>query len=94
MPWSVFFAPGGIALHAGDPANASAGCVHLPPADAEAFYNDLQVGDRVEVSESLGEVKGGFYGVNGDDGDDSSEDDGDDGDDSSDDGDDGGDDDE
>ncbi len=49
MPWSVFFADGGIAFHAGDPARASAGCIHLPAADAEAWFNDLQVGDQVQV---------------------------------------------
>ena len=49
MPWSVFFADGGIAFHSGNPARASAGCIHLPPADAEAWFNDLQVGDQVQV---------------------------------------------
>ncbi|GAA1856833.1 hypothetical protein GCM10009836_41380 [Pseudonocardia ailaonensis] len=49
MPWSVFFAPGGIAFHQGNPQNPSAGCVHLAAADAQAWYSDLQVGDRVEI---------------------------------------------
>jgi L,D-transpeptidase catalytic domain len=49
MPWSVFFAPGGIAFHQGNPKNPSAGCVHLTPADAQAWFNDLQVGDEVQV---------------------------------------------
>jgi lipoprotein-anchoring transpeptidase ErfK/SrfK len=49
MPWSVFFADGGIAFHAGDPAKASAGCIHLAAADAEAWFNSLQVGDQVQV---------------------------------------------
>ncbi|WP_250549316.1 L,D-transpeptidase [Pseudonocardia sp. H11422] len=49
MPYSVFFAPGGIAFHEGDPERPSAGCVHLPHDDAVAFFTDLQVGDKVQV---------------------------------------------
>lgn len=49
MPWSVFFAPGGIAFHEGNPATFSAGCVKLGADDARAFYGFLQVGDRVHV---------------------------------------------
>ncbi|HTF46137.1 MAG TPA: L,D-transpeptidase [Pseudonocardia sp.] len=49
MPWSVFFEWGGIAFHSGDPQKASAGCIHLNPADAQAWFNNLQVGDEVEV---------------------------------------------
>jgi len=49
MPYSVFFADGGIAFHGGDPNRASAGCVHLALADAKAFFNYLQVGDQVQV---------------------------------------------
>lgn len=49
MPWSVFFEDGGIAFHSGDPARASAGCIHLNPADAEAWFNNLQVGNEVQV---------------------------------------------
>jgi L,D-transpeptidase catalytic domain len=49
MPWSVFFADGGIAFHSGNPARASAGCIHLAPADAQAWFNFLQVGDQVQV---------------------------------------------
>jgi L,D-transpeptidase catalytic domain len=49
MPWSVFFAPGGIAFHEGNPRNPSAGCVHLAAADAKAWYDDLAVGDEVQV---------------------------------------------
>ena len=50
MPYSVFFEDGGIAFHAGDPHKASAGCVHLNFADAVAFFNFLQVGDHVQVT--------------------------------------------
>ena len=49
MPWSVFFEPGGIAFHSGDPEKASAGCIHLPPADAQVWFNTLKVGDEVQV---------------------------------------------
>ncbi|GJF03042.1 L,D-transpeptidase [Pseudonocardia sp. D17] len=49
MPYSVFFAPGGIAFHQGGQTTPSAGCVKLNPRDAEAFFDDLQVGDEVQV---------------------------------------------
>jgi hypothetical protein len=49
MPFAVFFEDGGIAFHAGSPAAASAGCVHLGYADAVAFFKFLQVGDHVQV---------------------------------------------
>jgi hypothetical protein len=49
MPWSVFFADGGIAFHSGNPARASAGCIHLAPDDAKAWFDNLQVGDQVQV---------------------------------------------
>ncbi len=49
MPFSVFFADGGIAFHEGNPKNQSAGCVHLAHDDAVAWFDDLQVGDEVQV---------------------------------------------
>lgn len=49
MPWSVFFAPGGIAFHEGDRDAASAGCVRLKSKDATVFFGNLSMGDRVEV---------------------------------------------
>lgn len=49
MPYSVFFAPGGIAFHEGKQSTPSAGCVKLVRDDAVAFFNDLQVGDEVQV---------------------------------------------
>lgn len=49
MPWSVFFADGGIAFHSGSPDRASAGCIHLAPEDAKAWFDFLQVGDQVQV---------------------------------------------
>ena len=36
-------------LHSGNPAHASAGCIHLAPADAEAWFDFLEVGDQVQV---------------------------------------------
>lgn len=49
MPWAVFFAPGGIAFHEGNPDTTSAGCVRMPKDDAIRFYNDLRPSDQVEV---------------------------------------------
>lgn len=49
MPYSVFFAEGGVAFHGGSVRRASAGCVHLNDADAVAFYDTLQLGDEVQV---------------------------------------------
>ena len=49
MPWSVFFADGGIAFHEGTPDTASAGCVKLDEEDARAFFTYLQVGDAVQI---------------------------------------------
>lgn len=49
MPYAVFFAPGGIAFHEGNLERPSAGCVRLSASDAAAFFEFLQVGDRVEV---------------------------------------------
>jgi hypothetical protein len=49
MPWSVFFQDGGIAFHSGDPARSSGGCIHLGPADAEAWFSYLQINDQVQV---------------------------------------------
>ncbi len=49
MPWAVFFAPGGIAFHEGDPKTRSAGCVRMAGDDAKTFYEGLETYDRVEV---------------------------------------------
>jgi lipoprotein-anchoring transpeptidase ErfK/SrfK len=49
MPWSTFFAPGGIAFHEGNLDNPSGGCIRLEEEDAKAFFNYLSVGDRVQV---------------------------------------------
>ncbi|MEJ8279658.1 L,D-transpeptidase [Pseudonocardia spirodelae] len=49
MPWSVFFNDGGIAFHSGDPNRSSAGCIHVPPDEAKAYFDYLQIGDQVQV---------------------------------------------
>lgn len=61
MPWAVFFEPGGIAFHGGNPQRASSGCVHLDVATAQNFYNTLNVGDEVQVVQSKSGVKNAFY---------------------------------
>ena len=49
MPYSVFFAPGGIAFHEGRQDTPSAGCVKLEMDDAITYYRYLQVGDEVQL---------------------------------------------
>lgn len=49
MPWSVFFADGGVAFHGGDRDRASAGCVKLDTTQAQEFFTALEVGDKVQV---------------------------------------------
>ncbi|WP_226369830.1 L,D-transpeptidase [Pseudonocardia oceani] len=49
MPYSVFFAPGGIAFHEGSLQTSSAGCIRMERANAAAFFDHLQVGDEVQV---------------------------------------------
>lgn len=49
MPFSVFFATGGIAFHAGPLDQPSHGCVHLRRHDASRFFARLSVGDVVLV---------------------------------------------
>jgi hypothetical protein len=49
MPWSVFFADGGIAFHSGSPSRSSGGCIHLNDPDARAWYNYMALGDQVQV---------------------------------------------
>ncbi|HTK64577.1 MAG TPA: L,D-transpeptidase [Pseudonocardia sp.] len=64
MPNSVFFEPGGIAFHGGDPKRASAGCIHVPSPNDLVFFNTLNVGDEVQVVKTMSDKKGGFYKVN------------------------------
>ena len=49
MPWSVFFDDNGRAFHGGDPSRQSAGCVRMADPDAQAFFNGLNVYDRVQI---------------------------------------------
>lgn len=49
MPYSVFFAPGGVAFHEGPMDTPSAGCVKLLPGEARTYFDALQVGDEVQV---------------------------------------------
>jgi lipoprotein-anchoring transpeptidase ErfK/SrfK len=49
MPYSVFFADGGIAFHEGTQDTPSAGCVKLDNENAKAFFYFLQVGDEVQI---------------------------------------------
>jgi lipoprotein-anchoring transpeptidase ErfK/SrfK len=49
MPYSVFFANGGIAFHEGTRDTPSAGCVKLAHEDAVAWFQFLKVGDEVQV---------------------------------------------
>jgi hypothetical protein len=49
MPWSVFFAAGGIAFHTGSLRAQSSGCIHLADSVARRFYAVLDVGDAVRV---------------------------------------------
>jgi hypothetical protein len=56
MPWSVFFEDGGIAFHSGSPNRSSAGCIHLDPADAQAWFDYLQIGDQVQVVKASDEM--------------------------------------
>jgi lipoprotein-anchoring transpeptidase ErfK/SrfK len=62
MPYSVFFADGGIAFHSGDPKRASAGCIHLQPADAQAWFNYLRIGDQVQVVRASKELHARKHG--------------------------------
>lgn len=49
MPFSVFFAEGGIAFHEGSLDQPSSGCVRLGHEDAVQFYDFLEVDDPVQV---------------------------------------------
>jgi lipoprotein-anchoring transpeptidase ErfK/SrfK len=49
MPYSVFFAAGGVAFHEGPLDETSHGCVHLTAVAAAAFFAALDRGDRVEI---------------------------------------------
>lgn len=49
MPYATYFTHNGIAFHQGDPSIKSAGCIRMYRADAETYFNSLNVGDQVHV---------------------------------------------
>lgn len=49
MPYSVFFTTTGVAFHEGSLQRQSAGCVHLGHDAAVTFFNQLAVGQEVQV---------------------------------------------
>ena len=49
MPYAIYFTNNGHAFHEGSPAYDSAGCVRLPNQDAIAFWNHLNIGDKVFI---------------------------------------------
>ena len=49
IPYAVFFAPGGIAFHAGSLTTSSHGCVHLSLPSARYFHDHLPEGAEVAV---------------------------------------------
>lgn len=53
IPYAVFFAPGGIAFHAGSLTSSSHGCVHLTMHNARYYHDHLPIGAEVAVFLSL-----------------------------------------
>ncbi|WP_199441329.1 L,D-transpeptidase [Umezawaea beigongshangensis] len=49
MPYSTYFTTDGIAFHEGSLTEQSHGCVHLSPEAAATFYDNLFVGEQVQV---------------------------------------------
>jgi hypothetical protein len=49
IPYAVFFAPGGIAFHAGSLTSSSHGCVHLSLHNARYYHDHLRAGAEVAV---------------------------------------------
>ena len=49
IPYAVFFAPGGIAFHAGSLTTSSHGCVHLSMDNARYYHDHLPIGAEVAV---------------------------------------------
>jgi hypothetical protein len=49
IPWAVFFAPGGIAFHAGSLTSSSHGCIHLTLHNARYYHDHLPAGAEVAV---------------------------------------------
>jgi hypothetical protein len=49
IPYAVFFAPGGIAFHAGSLTSSSHGCIHLSMHNARYYHDHLPAGAEVAV---------------------------------------------
>ncbi|CCH28135.1 L,D-transpeptidase [Actinosynnema sp. NPDC047251] len=49
MPYSVYFTDNGIAFHEGSLSDLSHGCVHLSHEAAVTFFDNLFVGEQVQV---------------------------------------------
>jgi L,D-transpeptidase catalytic domain len=49
IPYAVFFAPGGIAFHAGRLTSSSHGCIHLTLHNARYYHDHLPAGAEVAV---------------------------------------------
>jgi lipoprotein-anchoring transpeptidase ErfK/SrfK len=49
MPYSVYFTRDGVAFHEGSLSVQSHGCVHLSHSAAVVFYDNLFVGEQVQV---------------------------------------------
>lgn len=49
IPYAVFFAPGGIAFHAGPLTSSSHGCIHLTRHSARYYHGHLTIGAEVAV---------------------------------------------
>jgi hypothetical protein len=49
MPWSTYFTESGIAFHEGSLTEPSHGCIHLDPAAAKFYFQNLSIGETVQV---------------------------------------------
>lgn len=49
MPWSTYFTENGIAFHEGSLTEPSHGCIHLAPAAAKFYFQNLSIGETVQV---------------------------------------------
>lgn len=55
MPYAVFFTTSGVAFHGGgEMSTRTAGCVRLADSDASYFFNNLKMGDTVQVVQGGG----------------------------------------
>ncbi len=49
MPWSTYFTESGIAFHEGSLTEPSHGCIHLDPPSAKYYFQNLSIGETVQV---------------------------------------------